>query len=251
MHKIVLLAILIVLGSLIVRAQSSSDWQMWSNLVVGTDVGNRLYVHADARHRTIIGENNDKWRSSGFLVRGDYSVGKFVNTSLDFVYMVTKQTEIANSTEHSQRIGVKVFFFRNGYNLFKPHKGEEGVSTRWEFNNFTRFEHRMFNYSKDADYDHFWRMRNRTQAKYALNRERLNENNLVKIAADFEFFVPLSKEPEERYLSKIRFRIGPEYRYSYRWRFRLMYAFDYSGDGVSRDENIENQMIVFRIKHNI
>ncbi|WP_430817658.1 DUF2490 domain-containing protein [Carboxylicivirga sp. RSCT41] len=227
--------------------QNESEWQLWSNIVVGSNITSQLYVHADIRHRQNIG--NNFWNNTGILIRAEYSFNKLLNASFELLNNHTKQSSSISNYEFAQRLGIKVFILRNGVNIFKLKKGLEGFSPKTELTNLTRFDHRIFNYPDVDITDYFWRLRNRTQFKYALNRETLLENKLLTLFADLELFFPLSNEPKERYLSKMRFRIGPEYRYSVRWRFRILYAFDHAGNGFSNNDNIESQMLNLRIKY--
>lgn len=248
MHKIhfISLFILIPIG---LCAQSTSDWQWWNNVVVGSNISNKVYAHADFRHRQGMGKGNDSWSTSGVLLRGEYALSKLFTPSFEALFQHSKQSELVKNHEYTQRLGLKLNIFRNGVNLFKLSKGLEGSSARLELTNLTRFEHRLFTYTTDEYSESYWRLRNRTQVKWALNRESLLEYKLLLLDANVELFLPLSTEPQEKYLSKVRFRVGPEYKYSARWRFRLLYAFDHSGNGFSKGSNIESQMISLRIKY--
>lgn len=228
------------------HSQNTTDWQLWNNIIVGYNISNSFYVHADIRQRQTIG--ND-WRNTGILLNTEYSINKLFNASLELINSHTKQTSSIDNYEFTQRLGLKLFVFRNGVNLFKLNKGFEGISEKTELTNVIRAEHRIFNYPDLDMTNHHWRLRNRTRYKLALNKETLFDNKLLILFTDLELFFPLSSEPKERYLSKMRFRIGPEYRHSARWRLSLLYLFDHAGNGFSNNDNIESQMLNLRIKY--
>ncbi|MCU4174855.1 DUF2490 domain-containing protein [Carboxylicivirga sp. N1Y90] len=240
---------LLVISNLSI-AQKTTDWQLWNNVEVGSDISNQFYLSLDARYRTALGSDLDNWNKSGLLVRSKWTFNKTWSFYFDIINYYTSQNNEENSYEFSQRLGVAFFIFKNGNSVFR--KGEPAliqISPRLELSNFSRIEHRMFRYMESNTYNSYWRYRNRTRVKYALNRESMLEEHLWRLDTDIEFFVPLSAEPDERYLSNIRVRIGPEYKHSIHWSFRAFYSFDHSGNGDSGGGNIESHMLMLRIKY--
>lgn len=244
------IALLFIFIGNTVIAQNSTNWQVWNNIEVGSNVSNQLYLCIDGRYRTAMGSDVDRWHKSGILARSVFTIDKVWMLHFDLINYYTDQQEAENTYEFSQRLGATIFIFKNGNSIFSRKNDKEyQVTPRIELTNLNRFEHRMFRYSDTNTTNSYWRWRNRTRIKYALNRENMMETRLWKLEADLEFFIPLSSEPSERYLSNMRFRIGSEYKHSQRWRYRAFYSFDHSGNGISKTGAIDSHMLMLRIKH--
>lgn len=247
--KIWIVPFLLLLISINTLGKDPSKLQLWSDIIVGHSISNKFYAEADYRYRTQISDGTDKWNTNGLVLKLEYTSFKLLDVSFDVVSGITNQTAEIQSYEFSQRLGFKGYLFRNGNNLLKPKELENGISKRIEISNLIRFEHRYFNYSDSTISHSNWRIRNRTQVKYALNKDNFYENRLVKLIGDVEFYLPMGEEARERYVSKSRYRVGFDYRHTYRWRFYLYYIFENANDNVANSFRIDNHMVNIRLKH--
>ncbi len=245
-----LIVTLLFFTSFSLVSQTTTNWQLWNNVEVGSDISNQFYLSLDARYRTNLGNDLDNWNKSGLLVRSRWTLNKTWSFYFDIINYYTSENHAENTYEFSQRLGVAFFIFKNGNSIFR--KGEPSliqVSPRLELSNFSRVEHRVFNYSESNNTNSYWRYRNRTRIKYAINKENMLGPRLWRLDTDIEFFIPLSTEPAERYLSNIRVRFGPEYRHTLHWSFRMFYSFDHSGNGFASGSNIDSHMLMLRVKY--
>ena len=93
-----------------------------------------------------------------------------------------------------------------------------------------RLEHRSFFYSDDTPDKHSWRARLRLEGRLALNHARLAQDRTLYAIGDVEYFQPLGEEVEERYVNKLRVRLGLGYRPSSRTRLEAIYVRDWNRD---------------------
>ena len=140
------------------------------------------------------------------------------------------------------------YILQRGHNLFKLSAQENGAPQRFELSNFTRFEHRNFDYYNKKEPEQEWRLRNRTQFIVVLNRKTFNENRSVSLLYDFEFFIPFGEDITERYATLYRVRIGPGYRHTYWFRFDLLYIIDHSRDEIDDPFKVTSHKLNAKIK---
>jgi hypothetical protein len=71
-----------------------------------------------------------------------------------------------------------------------------------------------------------WRLRDRFELAYALNRRRTTDDGAVYLRGDSELFMPLDRGPGEARVSQVRLRSGIGYRPSFAWRFEALYIWN-------------------------
>jgi hypothetical protein len=237
------------MGMYVDSQAQTSRLQYWGDVILGYNLSNTFYVEADWRTRSNLSNGDDRWTSNGLALKLDYRSLKFLRISYELINSYTNQISGFNSYDLAQRLGFRAYVFRYGNNLFKPGLLEEGINKRLELSNLLRMEHRFFWYSGDVPSTNNWRLRNRTQLKWAISRESFLENKLVAFNGDVEFYIPFDDDALERYVSKLRFRVGPEYKHSSRWRFYVYYIFEDARDNVSKSFKADHHMLNMRIKH--
>ena len=100
----------------------------------------------------------------------------------------------------------------------------------------------------DRESSHEWRLRNRTEAKLALNHDSLSQDRTLYLIADAEFYFPLGDELPERFSTKFRGRAGLGYRIDYRMRLEFLYIRDNSRSTHEEDFEKDANIFDFRLK---
>ena len=71
-----------------------------------------------------------------------------------------------------------------------------------------------------------WRLRDRFDAAYPLNRHKTTDDGAVYAMSDAELFMPLERAPGDARVSEVRIRSGIGYRQNFTWRFEALYVWD-------------------------
>lgn len=241
------LIFLFTLGSCFENVNGQSEFQGWMNTIIGYNALNQLYLEADFEYKRLLSKSDDPWNNLDITLLGEYYPFQLLDLTLEIINGKTRQSSDLVTYEATQRLGARWYILQRGHNLFRISKGIEGAPQRFDLSNFIRFEHRYFDYYDVKDPVQEWRFRNRTQFIVALNKKTFNDNRMIRMLADIEFFVPFGKDITERFASRYRVRIGPGYRHSYRWRFDLFYQFDKSRDDIKDRFEVSTHMIDLRI----
>jgi len=229
------------------NVMAQSEFQGWMNTIIGYNALDQLYLEADFEYKRLLSPSDDPWNNLDITLLGEYYPVRLLDLSIEIINGKTRQSSDLSTYEATQRLGARWYILQRGHNLFKLSAGTDGAPKRFELSNFVRFEHRNFDYYDDMDPKQEWRFRNRTQFVAALNKKSFNENRMIRMLADIEFFIPFGKDITERYASKYRLRVGPGYRHNYRWRFDLFYQLDSSRDDIHDRFNVSTHMIDLRV----
>jgi hypothetical protein len=109
-------------------------------------------------------------------------------------------------------------------------------------------ESRNFFYSgAGSGTDSTVRFRNRLEFLVSLNKERLTDDGVRYLLADWEWFVPLD-DPAERFANRQRIRAGYGYRPSSKWRYELLYIWSRSRDTTDQNFKTADNIIDVRVK---
>jgi hypothetical protein len=95
-----------------------------------------------------------------------------------------------------------------------------------------------------------WRLRDRFELAYALNRRRTTDNGAVYLTGDSELFMPLDRASGDARVSQVRLRSGLGYRPSFAWRFEALYIWNGTRHAASGPLVPNSHAIDIRIKRN-
>ena len=114
--------------------------------------------------------------------------------------------------------------------------------SRFYFRNYLRLEYRQIFYSHTDDNSGSGRIRNRVELKASITQPRYSYNKNLYALTDFEVFLNLGDEPQERYLYRYRWRLGLGYRFNNEWRVQGLYVLQESRNSFERDgiDNIDH-----------
>ena len=113
--------------------------------------------------------------------------------------------------------------------------------------NLVRLEARNLFYNDDRDTDSVIRFRNRLELQVPLNRNRMNDDGVRYLLADWEWFIPLD-DPHERFANRQRIRTGFGYRRNLHWRFEGLYVWGRSRDTTDEGFTTSDNIVNLRVK---
>ena len=125
---------------------------------------------------------------------------------------------------------------------------------RFRLNNYTRFEWRQFFYNYSELNKSSGRLRNRTELRISINRDRIFLNKNYRIFLSWESFVVQDRELLDRFANRHRFRAGLEYKLDDHWRFSLSYYRQLSRKQIESEfnttEDILGLVVIYQILKN-
>jgi hypothetical protein len=169
----------------------------------------------------------EQWRNIDATWLAEYYPNKWFDLTGELVTGYTDHTNDLGSFEVTPRAGLRLVEQKiKEIGQRWKRRAERMSSKRFDFATWLRLEYRNFFYSGELDSSHEVRFRIRPEFKVALNNPSLGDDGTLYGRTDVEFFVPLTEDIPERFVNKIRFRIGPGYRINYGCKVELMFMHD-------------------------
>jgi hypothetical protein len=226
-------------------AQEETSTQLQANLTLGHPRSERLYLELDFEPKTQV-SGGEEWRNLDTTPLAEFYPADWLDLTAEATVGFTHQRTGLNTFELTPRIGVRVHLFQDVLDhLPRP---ERLPGTRLSLGNLLRLESRNFWYSGHQGSSHEWRLRNRAEAKLALNRDSLSKDGTLYLIADAEFYFPLGDEIPERFSTKFRGRAGLGYRIDYRMRLEFLYIRDNTRSTLEEDFEQDANIFDFRLK---
>lgn len=225
-------------------ALGESETQLWGNLILGFDMGERWGMETDIEPKVLV-SGGDAWRNLDVKQIFEY----YPNRSFDLVGEIvggyTHQFEDVDTTELTERIGVRVNLLHNLREMMD--RSTQGLG-RISLAVLTRLEHRTFWYSNGGGTDDDWRLRMRFETKGGINNADMSQDGTLYGLFDVEYYWALSDELEERFTSKARARAGLGYRINSGCRVELLYQRDWERDLPGDEPRPDANIIDMRVK---
>lgn len=202
--------------------------QLWLDFQLSYPFANRYLLENTTSYQTLLSKEG-KWRSINIGPAFEYVLLNWVDIVSEIPMGYTKQTEGSSSYEISPIAGAR----------FHITQGKK-IDMRF----LLRYQWRAFRQVEDKDWDVSNRTRLRGEIYVCINGPNLFTDNLWYGFADYEEFVVLDQQLDERYANRRRARIGLAYRMNYKHRFELSYTLQSSrneieGDFISNDNVIQ------------
>jgi hypothetical protein len=227
------------------RAQERTSKQLWANLTLGHPRSERLYFELDFEPKIQL-SGEEKWRNFDVTPLVEFYPADWLDFTAEATVGFTHQLSGLNTFEVTPRIGVRVHLFQQAMDhLPRP---ERLPVSRLSLGNLLRLEARNSWYSGARESSHAWRLRNRAEAKLALNHDSLSQDRTLYLIADAEFYFPLGDELPERFSTKFRGRAGLGYRIDYRMRLQFLYVRYGSRSTLEEDFEKDADIFDFRLK---
>jgi hypothetical protein len=200
--------------------------QLWGNLTLDWIKSHRSTFGVDLEPKVLVSKPSDDpgWATLDVTPSFEYSRGNWFDMIGETLVARTKQTDDENSTEITPRVGFRFHILSNLENDFLK---EQLPKRRLVIRNLIRLEWRNLYYSTDKPDSSSLRLRNRVEMSYPMNRRRLTDDGATYVTGDAEWFWT-EDDPDERYASKQRVRVGIGHRHSRPWRVEGLFIWDRS-----------------------
>jgi len=208
-------------------ATAQSTGEAWGNLTIDWLASERLVYTLDIEPKVQVTTvtkqsrfaNIDVWPSVEFALSG------WLDAHGEFLTGFTNEQDGSNSTEFTERMGVRLHILSRLIQERESRRGAEREAQprrRGTIATLLRFEHRDLLHS-DSPTTSSWRFRGRVELAYPLNRAKLTSDGTAYLTSDTELFVPLGDDPQMGRVNQWRLRNGLGYRMSFNTRLEALY----------------------------
>ncbi len=208
------------------------DEQLWLEFQLSYPFGNRYLLENTTSYSTLMNPEN-KWRSFSVSPTFEMSLVRWLDLLSEVGIAYTQQKVEANTFEIDPMVGGR-FFFTQG----------KKVDTRFVL----RYQQRSFKDLETGDWTSSTRTRLRGEVFVSINGPNLFTDKLWYVFADYEEFIVIDHQLEERFANRRRARIGVGYRLSYKHRFDLGYTLQNSRNEIDDDFTGIDNVIQFKYK---
>jgi hypothetical protein len=222
---------LVLIGHCAAAQQSN---QLWLEYQLDFPFANSYLLEFVPTYQTVLNSEPDgKWWSTGLSSTFEYSITPSIDLTGEIPISYTRQQEDLTSFEVSPIFGARFHITQN-----------RRVSLRF----VPRYQLRNF-YSSEPDmWEHTNRLRLRGEAWISINKPNLFADNLLYSFVDYEEFIVVDYDVNERYANRRRARIGLGYRLNYRHRIDLAYTFQVSRNSITNDFYSDDGIIQVKYK---
>ncbi len=183
--------------------------------------------------------------------KADWVAKNWLDLTGEVLTVYTRQTNDVDSFELTERFGLR-------FHLFSRHlpariedrlRGSEREATgRVVLRDYVRIEQRNLFYFGTKPDSSTWRLRNRVEIEYPLNRPKVSADGAIYVTSDWEWFIPLNGDAHERFANKQRVRAGLGYRHDLHWRFEALYIWGRSRNTMDQPFTTTDHVIDIRVK---
>ena len=232
------------------EASSGRATQIWANLTLGKTVSERTYLELDIEPKWQV-TSGEEWRNFDLTPLAEYYPTDWLDLEAEATLGTTRQRDGLDTLEITPRVGARFHLFAK----MAPYRpGVLGLDnerlplTRLAISTLVRLEWRNVFYSDDTADRHEWRFRLRLESKLALNHAKLAEDRTLYAIVDAEYYAPLGDDIPERYVNKLRARLGAGYRFSGATRLEFLYIRDWNRSSPDEEGAEDAQAFDLRVK---
>ena len=202
------------------------DVQLWFDHQLTYAFKNRYTLENVSTYQTVL-DADYKWRNFGISPSFEYVLIPWIDLTSEVSLTYTQQDDAVNSFDIAPMIGARFHLTQN-----------KRIDTRFLIRHQTRF----FRQIEEED----WQVSNRTRLRgevyISINGPNLFTDKLWYCFLDYEEFLVLDEQVDERFANRRRARIGLGYRLNYKHRFELSYTVQSSrnelDDGFIRNDDV-------------
>jgi len=230
-HKLCALVILLVCAY---PSIAQKHQQLWFDYQLDYPFANQYLFEVTTSYQTVL-TDSAKWRSMSISPVFEYQL----TTQLDLLggipFAYTNQTSTYNSFELDPYVGARFHISQN-----------KRIDSRLIF----KLEERLFQNLETHTLEKSNRMRLKAEAWISINKINLYQDKLWYAILDYEEFVVVDEQVNERFANRLRARFGIGYRLNYKNRFELIYTLQSSrneihGDFISNDNVLQLRYKIF------
>jgi len=235
------------------EARAQANLQFWANVTLDWAKTARLTYSLDVEPKVLVTApaGDPDWRCLDVTPGVEFAWTKWVDVIGETGVGYTKQTDDVNSWEVTPRAGVRLHLLSRELPTLPASRAvvkELPPARRLVLRDLMRVEARNLIYTGEGSGSSSTvRFRNRLEFLAPLNREKLSDNGVRYVLADWEWFIPLG-DPQERFANKQRIRAGLGYRRDFRWRFEVLYMWTRSRNTIEDGFTTNDHIIDIRVK---
>ena len=232
------------------EGSSGPSTQVWANVTMGKSRGEKTYLELDIepKHQVSGGE---QWRNIDFTPLVERYPTDWLDLTAEMTVGNTRQRDGLDTFEITPRVGARFHLFGKMAPFLPGIPGlkyERLPRTRLGVATLVRVEWRNFSYSDETPSQHTWRARLRLEGKLAVNHATLAQDRTLYAIGDAEYYQPLGDDIEERYVNKVRSRLGLGYRFSTRTKLEFLYIRDWNRDSPEEEGSEDTQAFDLKVK---
>jgi hypothetical protein len=227
-------------------AYAQTDTQVWAELSFTRIKSRSLTYGFDLEPKVLVSkpDGDPAWATLDVTPSVEYTRGLWLDVVGEMLVGRTRQTDDLDSTEITPRIGLRLHLLSN---LNEELAKEKHPKRRLVLRDLLRLEWRNLYYSTDKPDSSSLRLRNRIEMQFPITRERMTDDGATYVLSDAEWFWPVD-QPDERFASKQRLRVGMGYRRDVTWRFEVIYDMDRSRNTIEDGFKTTDYIVDFRVK---
>jgi hypothetical protein len=214
----------------VVNAQRKE--QLWLDYQIDYPFANRYLLEVAGSYQTLLSKD-EKWRSLSLTTTFEALVFNFLDVTADVPLAYTLQKEGLNSFEFAPMVGLRFYITQS-----------KRIDTRV----LVRYQQRYFHQVEQDDWDVSNRTRLKAEAYICLNGPNLFTNNLWYVALDYEEFIVLDQQLEERYANRRRAKLGLNYRWTYKHRFDVSFTLQSARNEIDGEFTSTDNVIQLRYR---
>jgi hypothetical protein len=206
--------------------------QLWLDYQVDYPFANQYLFEVTTSYQTVFSDSA-KWRSMSISPVFEYQITTRFDLISGIPLAYTNQTSTYNSFELDPYVGTRFHISQN-----------KRIDSRLIF----KLEERFFQNLETHSWEESNRMRLKAEAWVAINGPNLYQDKLWYAILDYEEFVVVDEQVNERFANRLRARFGIGYRLNYKNRFELIYTLQSSRNQINGDLISNDNVLQLRYK---
>jgi hypothetical protein len=234
-----------------VPAAAQSNVQLWGNLYLTWLASHRASFGLETEPKVLLAapEGTAGWWELDLTPSAQYVVAGWMDVTGEFMASYTRQTDGLRTFEFTPRAGARFHLLSRDLPSARkrgPAGRELPPRRRIVIRDYLRLESRNVFYDDGRPSSSTWRVRNRLDAQFPINRDRVTTDGALAAVVDWEFFVPVA-DPDERFANRQRIRLGLAYRHRREWRFTLLYVGTRTRDTLDEPFSVSSRAVALTV----
>ena len=230
-------------------AEAQANLQLWGNFTADWVRSDQVTYEIDIEPKVLLNapEGEPGWWNVDVTPGVEYTANSRLDVIGELATGYTRQTDDHNSIELSPRAGIRFHVWSRDVRSPLSLLAERPPRRRLVLRDLIRIEGRNHFYSDDTESSFNVRFRNRLELMAPLNTRLISDDGARYVLADWEWFIPLG-DPEERFASRQRIRMGLGYRRDARQRVEIVYIWTRSRNTIGEPFSTSDNIIDIRVK---
>jgi hypothetical protein len=233
-------------------ARAQATGQAWANVIINWLPTHRLAYELDLEPKAqlIVHDEQPRWANLEATPEVSYALSSWVSVLGQVAVEYQAQNDEVNSMSIAPRLGVQLHLLSHILGPPGSHgaENEPQPRRRADFGTLVRLEHEDTFYSTSAPAKTLWRVRERFEVTYPLNRKKVTDDGAVYATSDTELFMPIDEDVKGGIVSDVRVRTGFGYRKSFGWRYEALYIWNGGRNARTGAMAATSQVLDVRIK---